>query len=265
LLAAAPAAAQPVPQREPGTVFHICSAAHDIPILRFLGAEPRLAVRRGGQVETMPMPASERDRFSARAEVDPDGSLRDLDMSWYPPGMLGWPQTWRPDLHPVYVNAKLDRPWVPSGAPNLFEPGMLNLELEFRSERRLNGVWAFQFTSTEYGRGRAELLALAQVPYWRRSARLALRWTIVEQLAEGRPRIAWQFAPATFWDQRHPHGLPTSGQLDLSFMPAVIEGFRTLEARLRERIARAPELCERQVEPEPPDEATITTTATRTN
>lgn len=249
LAASVPCAAQD--WREPGTVYHVCRAEHVLPSTALAPpySDPRLAVRgRDGRIEQRPLPARSNDSFTASAEVEADGTLRDVEMSWHR-SAEAWPHQWRTDLYPLHVRATLLRELVPAGTSALFDPAALDLVIQFRSERRLRGPWLFHFLSASHGRGGAELMALGRPLV--RGLELQIRWRVIEALAGGEERLRYLVTRPGF-------GAPAGqSEIDLSAMPAVLEGFESLAARLRAAIARAPEGCAREVEPEPPDEAFI--------
>jgi hypothetical protein len=249
VLAADPAVAHN--GRQPGDAYHLCSTNHAVAMLAAPGSAPQIASRgRGGRVQLRPWPAAAEDSFSATVEVNADRALQNLRMGWHRPSGA-WPQVWRTDLHPFMIRAETERFSLPAGTRTLFDPAMLDIVVTYQSEERLSGPWMFRLGSDARGRERAELVAQAHVPHWRRSAELRVRWGVIEAVAQGERLLNVDVMRPI----QAPSGLSRRvlerGNVDLSPMPAVFAGFGAAEAKLLELVAQAQQRCERRIEPEP--------------
>jgi hypothetical protein len=249
LLAAAPAAAQRF-ERAPGTVYHYCTARHDFPLLRAEGRPPVMATRTHGRVETQPWPEAGFERVDGGVEVDGDGSVRDLSISWVQAGLIGWPYVWRPEIHPIYLIGRFRKVEGVGRAPANFEPGALELEIQVLSERRLRNPLIFRLWRSDQAPGTLALGGEAVIPAWRRSAVATLPWRDLAAFAGGQRQLNYTLSePARFPYIRMPR-MEARGTLDLSIMPALLDAFRAAEAAVMRRAADPARDCQRLVVPE---------------
>ncbi|HEX8526665.1 hypothetical protein [Allosphingosinicella sp.] len=243
-------------ERQVGEAFLRCGASHSFPLLTGPGPAPMLATRRNGRVEVAPWPADRGESILGSIEVNGDGTLGNMELRWTQQ-RGGWPESWRTDVHPLYLGASYQQPQPRPGGGN-FDPAGLEMVIEVVSARQLRYPLLFRISR---GFGWDTGLGLAAEPeidyYRKRSAQVRARWSDIEAFADGEPFLGYRLirpGPAPGAGR-----IFASGAFSLAIMPRLFEEFRTAEARLLEAAARAPQGCDPQIEPEP--DTTETTAA----
>lgn len=233
--------------RQPGDRYLRCDASHGFPLLTVSGPPAQLATRRGGRLAFEPWPETRGEAITGSIEVDADGSLAHMEMRW-DQQRGGWPESWRTDVHPLYLEALFMQPEPRPGGGN-FDPAALEMRLIVVSEERLREPLLFRLwrDGESHNTILLSLAAGVEVDYYRRrTATVAAHWRDIAHLSEGEPFLVWRLGRSA----SPVSPVLASGALNLSFIPRLFDEFRAAEARLLEAAAKAPQDCEPQVEPE---------------
>ena len=238
--------------REPGTVFHRCNVQHRFTLPGAFGGPVRVASGPSGHVRTIEQ-ADSPELINASIDVEPQGTTSGLSMAWVQNGFFESPETGRrADLHPVFMQARFGGAifWAPQEWAR-FDPGAMEVEITIVSQRPIRHPLLFRLYRPEARLGLLTLGGPAELRYaGRRSASVRVLWRDLAAFADGRDRLTAELSEVS--------GVAvTRGTLDLAILPRLIEHFRAAEAEARARAPEAATRCERQVEPEVPDDATI--------
>jgi hypothetical protein len=238
--------------REPGTVFHRCSVQHRFTLPGAFGGPVRVASGPSGHVRTVEQ-ADSAELINASIDVEQQGTMSGLSIAWAQNGFFGSPETGRrADLHPVFMQARFGGAifWAPQEWAR-FDPAAMEIEITVASQRPIRHPLLFRLYRPEARLGLLTLGGPAELRYaGRMSASVRVLWRDLAAFADGRDRLTAELSNAS--------GVPiTRGTLDLAVLPRLIEHFRAAEAEVRALAPEAATRCERQVEPEVPDDATI--------
>jgi hypothetical protein len=260
LAASAPATAKghldQASAREPGSAFHQCSAKREF-TLPGRGGGPALSAIRNGKAVTVE-PGSGKESIWGSIQVDPDGRTRALHLAWVQGG-FAWPYMWRQDLGPIEMTVIFDRA-APGPAAASFDPAQLQVQISVYSARKLKRSLVFRLWRDDQPDGTLGLGGQAAIPLWLYSAQVKLSWADLSAFAKAAHELNYDVAePVHVGSLEGPRRL-SSGKLDLSIMPAVIDAFRSAEGDLLALAAHKEQLCTPQVEPEPGPGASISAT-----
>jgi hypothetical protein len=241
--------------RAPNDVFYRCSVKHSFRLPGFAGGTQVWTERRGRDLTTKPGDIPE--RIDAWLEVnEKDGIVSELSISWVQNGRMGWPYVWRADLHPIYLVASFQESQILPGGSPAFDPASLKIKLEVVSGKKLRDTLAFRFWRRGQNKQSLMLGGPAQVPAWRKSAEVTVAWPELASYAKGQPSLHYELYRPRSGDGFAPQDVISEGRVDLSIIPTLIEEFRKAELALMANVAGRRD-CERIVEPEPSEEATI--------
>jgi hypothetical protein len=257
-----PASAQPT-QRAAGTVFYRCSSTHEFDLPGAFGRDAVLASRSGRNrtVMTVPWPANIREQVGASVEVDEQGRMSRLEINWHQRGSIGWPQVWRPDVHPIYLSAQYAEREVADPRGGMIDPASVEVSMRVVSERKMKRTLLFRLWRDGQPPDQLTLGGRATVPAWRRSAEIKLSLSDLLAFRRGDTHLHYAVAqPEAFPTLRHGRGMMIFGMVDVSILPRVLEEMETARRRLAEIVQPVGPNCTRYVEPEPSDDAFITPT-----
>jgi len=258
-LQASPAAAYPR-YRQEGAAYHRCAISQQVPIFTIAGRTPEYAHRENGRLITAPWPESGTEGFSASVEVNADGALSNLDLSWSQAGIFGWPHSWRTDIHPIAIRAEYKSIQQPRSDDGRFDPAAVKIELRVASEQRLRGAWRLELRKESTATSLMALGGDAELPSWGRSADATILWGDLDRYADGAPYLFFELLRADRAPRRYGDTGSLKGTLYLDPVRRAIAQLQVADRQLREMAATNLAACERRIEPVPNENALIAVT-----
>jgi hypothetical protein len=241
--------------REPGAVYFRCSVSHAFTLPGARGGEVQIRSGRNSPYQ-MSREALSAESIYATAEVEGDGALTNLGLSWIQNGTY-WDQQdrLRLDLHPVYIAINFGSaiPWGRRDARH-FEADRMEVVINIVAGQKLrHGALVALYRQDAHGM--AMTLGGPAESYDFRHVRATVRvlWRDLAAVADGQTAMDLHLMEPSR-RINYPGAEIARGSLDLSIMPALIDQFRAAEADLRAMAAQAAGRCERAIEPEPEPE-----------
>ncbi len=188
------------------------------------------------------------------AIVDASGAILNLYTVWMQSGSIGWPYVSRADLDEISMTLTFGSAseWISPDPSQVrltrFDPAAVKVQIEAQQRKKIKRLLVLQVTQPGFGLDPARLGGLADVPGWRKSARITVRWPELQALGEKDKLVSFSLSTPVLGQYGVDYIHVRSGHLDLTPIPVVMDQFRLAEAKLQE-LARDPVKNCRKLEP----------------